>query len=149
MAKIEGYEFPDELYYHDEHSWAKVEDDGNVRVGMNAFFQESSGTIIYVDLPFEDDDIEQGEVCGKIQSRKWIGNLCSPVSGTVIAINEELENDATMINDDPYGEGWVLLIEPTNLDDDLSKLMQGGKLEEWIKEEIKKAEEIKAESDEG
>jgi len=147
MAVIEGYEFPDELYYHEEHSWARVEDDGNVRVGMNAFFQESSGSIIYVDLPFEDDEVEQGEICGKIQSRKWIGNLCAPVSGTVIEINEELENDATLINSDPYGEGWILLIEPSNLDEDLTHLMQGDNLIEWIKGEIKKAEQIKAESE--
>jgi len=147
MAKIDGYDFPDELYYHDEHSWAKVEDDGNVRVGMNAFFQATSGSIIYVDLPYEDDDVEFGEVCGKIQSRKWIGNLCSPVSGSVIAVNEELENDATLINGDPYGEGWILLIEPSNLEEDLAKLMQGDKLVEWVKKEIKKAEEIISDSE--
>ncbi|MBU1628152.1 glycine cleavage system protein GcvH [bacterium] len=149
MANIGGYEFPDKLYYHEEHSWVKIEDDGNVRVGMNAFFQGSSGSIIYVDLPFVDDEVEKGDICGKIQSRKWIGNLCAPVSGNIIEINEELENDATLINQDPYGEGWILLIEPTNLDEELAQLMQGEKVQEWIKSEIKKAEQIKTEGEEG
>jgi len=77
MAEIEGYDFPDDLYYHEEHSWARVVD-GKVTVGMNDMFQKEAGDIVFVDLPEEEDEVEQGEVCGKIQSRKWIGKLCAP-----------------------------------------------------------------------
>ncbi|RMF94935.1 MAG: glycine cleavage system protein H [Candidatus Schekmanbacteria bacterium] len=143
MAKIEGYEMPDELYYHTEHSWARVED-GNVRVGMTDFFQQQAGAVVYVDLPDEDDDVEAGEVCGKIQTRKWIGKLVAPVGGTIIEVNEEVNEDNTLINKDPYNEGWILLIEPSNLDEDLGNLIHGDKVEEWIKSEIKRAEELKA-----
>ncbi|MBU1488029.1 glycine cleavage system protein GcvH [bacterium] len=139
MATIEGYEMPDELYYHQDHAWARVEDDGNVRVGMNDMFQETAGDIVYVDLPFEGDEVAQGETCGKIQSSKWIGKLIAPVAGEVVEVNEELESDSTIINTDPYGEGWIMLIEPSNLDEDLLGLMQGEAVEDWLKEEIAKA----------
>ncbi len=140
MTEIKGYNFPDELYYHTEHSWARVEDDGTVVIGMNDFFQQAAGDITYVDLPFEGDEVEAGEVCGKVQSSKWIGKLVAPVSGEIVAINEELETDATLINSDPYGEGWVIKIEPANIDEDLEELMQGADIEEWLEGEIKKAE---------
>ena len=81
MAVVEGYNMPDELYYHDEHAWAKVEDDGNIRVGMNDMFQGTSGDIVYVDLPFDGDEVEQGETCGKVQSSKWIGKSCGERDG--------------------------------------------------------------------
>jgi glycine cleavage system H protein len=143
MAEIGGYNMPDELYYHTEHAWVKVED-GKARVGMNDMFQGTSGDIVYVDLPFEGDSIEAGEVCGKIQSAKWIGKLVAPVSGEITEVNEELENDSTLINKDPYGEGWIMVVEPSGLDADLGNLMQGGAVKEWLEAEIAKAEEMKA-----
>ena len=121
MAEIKGYNMPDELYYHEEHSWARV--DGNkVTVGMTDFFQKEAGDIVFVDLPEEEDEVEQGEVCGKIQSRKWIGKLVAPVSGEIAEINEDLEEDCSLINTDPYGKGWILVIEASNLDEELGNL---------------------------
>lgn len=143
MAEIGGYNMPDELYYHTEHAWVKVED-GKARIGMNDMFQGTSGDIVYVDLPFEGDSVEAGEVCGKIQSAKWIGKLVAPVSGEIVEVNEELENDSTLINKDPYGEGWIMVVEPSGLDADLGNLMQGNAVREWLEAEIKKAEEMKA-----
>lgn len=143
MAEIGGYNMPDELYYHPEHAWVKVED-GKARVGMNDMFQGSSGDIVYVDLPFEGDSVEAGEVCGKIQSAKWIGKLVAPVSGEIVQVNEELENDSTLVNKDPYGEGWIVVIEPGNLEGDLANLMQGDAVKEWLEAEVKRAEEMKA-----
>jgi glycine cleavage system H protein len=143
MANIKGYDMPDELYYHEEHSWAKV--DGNrVTVGMDDMFQKEAGDIVFVDLPEEEDEVEQGEVCGKIQSRKWIGKLCAPVSGEIVEINEELEDDTSLINQDPYGKGWVLVIEATDLENELTNLMQGDSLIPFIDQEIKRTEEERA-----
>lgn len=149
MAVFEGYNMPDELYYHSEHAWARIEDDGNVSVGMNDFFQEAAGDIVYVDLPFEGDEVAQRETCGKIQSSKWIGKLISPVSGEIIAVNEALDEDSTIINKDPYGEGWIMKITPSNLKEDLANLMQGEKVAEWLRGEIKKGEELKTKGKEG
>lgn len=145
MANILGYEMPDELYYNEEHSWAKVEG-SKVRVGMTDFFQREAGDIVFVDLPEEGDEVSQGEVCGKIQSRKWIGKLVAPVSGEVVELNEDLEDDPTLINQDPYGKGWILVIEAKDLESELKNLMQGEQVKAFIEREIKKAEEEKAKS---
>ena len=143
MADIKGYNMPDELYYHQDHSWARV-DGSKVTVGMNDFFQKEAGDIVFVDLPEEEDEVSQGETCGKIQSRKWIGKLVAPVSGEIVEINEELEEDTSLINTDPYGQGWILVLEASDLDSELKNLMQGDALLGFIEEEIKRAEEEKA-----
>jgi glycine cleavage system H protein len=140
--KIKDYELPDDLFYHSEHAWAKLEDDGRVRVGMNDFFQAAAGEIVYVDLPFEDDDVSQGETCGKVQSSKWVGKLVAPVSGTIVEVNEELEGDSTLINKDPYGAGWIMVVKPEDWDEEKAKLIEGeGPVKSWIEGEIKKAED--------
>jgi len=143
MANIKGYDMPDELYYHEEHSWARVEA-GKVTVGMDDMFQKEAGDVVFVDLPDEEDEVEQGEVCGKIQSRKWIGKLCAPVSGEIVEINEDLEDDTALINEDPYGKGWILVIEPSDLDNELGNLMHGDSLMPFIDQEIKRTEEERA-----
>jgi glycine cleavage system H protein len=144
MSDLKGYDMPDELYYHEEHSWARIEAN-RVVVGMNDMFQKEAGDIVFVDLPDEGDDVEQGEVCGKIQSRKWIGKLCAPVSGEIIELNEELEDDTGLINQDPYGKGWILIIEPSDLEGELGNLMHGqDELIPFIEQEIKRTEEERA-----
>ncbi len=139
--KIKDYDLPDELYYHSDHAWAKLEEDGRVRVGMNDFFQKAAGDVVYVDLPFEDDDVTQGETCGKVQSSKWVGKLVAPASGTIVEVNEELEGDSTLINKDPYGAGWIMVIEPSDWEGEKAVLMQGDALKDWMDGEMKKAEE--------
>ncbi|MBN1276848.1 MAG: glycine cleavage system protein GcvH [Deltaproteobacteria bacterium] len=146
MATIHGYEMPDELYYHKDHSWARVEGT-KVTVGMHDMFQKESGDIVFVDLPEEEDEVEQGEVCGKIQSRKWIGKLVAPVSGEIVEVNEDLEDDTSLINKDPYGEGWILVIEASNLDEDLGNLYHGDAVVDFINEEVKTAEAEKAKAE--
>ena len=144
MATIKGYEMPDEMFFHEEHSWAKVLDDGKVLVGMSEFYAKEGGDIVYIDLPFEGDEVAQNEVCGKLQSSKWIGKLFSPISGEVVEVNEALEDDATLINSDPYGEGWIMKIEPSDLDAELEALFHGeDAVTEWIEAEIAKAEKEK------
>jgi glycine cleavage system H protein len=143
MAEIKGYNMPDDLYYHAEHSWARV--DGNrVTVGMTDFFQKEAGDVVYIDLPDEDDEVSQGEVCGKIQSRKWIGKLVAPVSGAIVRINEDLEEETGLINTDPYGKGWILAIEASDLESELENLIHGDAVADFIEKEVKRAEEEKA-----
>ena len=143
MTEIKGYTMPDDLYYHEEHSWARV-DGTRVTVGMNDFFQKEAGDIVFVDLPDEEEDVAQGEVCGKIQSRKWIGKLVSPVSGEIVQINEDLEEETGLINTDPYGKGWVLVIEASDLESELENLIHGDAVADFIEKEVKRAEEEKA-----
>ena len=145
MATIEGYNVPDGLYYEGEHAWARVEDDATVTVGMDEFYGKNTGDILSIDLPDVGDEIEQGETCGKIQSAKWIGKLISPVAGEILEVNEDLEGNAGLINSDPYGDGWVMKIQPSNLDDDLAKLKHGDNVEEWLKSEVERVEKEKKE----
>ncbi len=143
MAIIKGYNMPDELYYHEEDSWARV-DGTKVTVGMTDFFQKEAGDIVFVDLPDEEDEVSQGEVCGKIQSRKWIGNLIAPLSGEIVEINEDLEDDTSLVNTDPYGKGWIIVIKSSDLDSELEDLIHGDAVISFIERQIKKAEEEKA-----
>ncbi len=138
--EIQGYNVPEDLYYHNENTWVKVEDDGNVRVGMDDFYQKQAGDTTYVDLPFEGDSVSQGETCGKIQSSKWVGKFVSPISGEIVEVNSELENDCRLINKDPYGAGWIVRIKPSNLDEELKQLANGAdSLKKFIQEHIDKA----------
>ncbi|RKX71082.1 glycine cleavage system protein H [candidate division WOR-3 bacterium] len=143
MANILGYNMPDELYYHKEHSWARVNEDGTVTVGMNEFYYKLAGETTYIDLPMEDDEVSQGETCGKLQSSKWVGKFVSPLSGVIIAVNEKLEDDCTILNQDPYGEGWIMKLKPSNLEEELKNLYHGETVEPWLKQEIEDAEKKK------
>lgn len=145
--EISGYKMPEELYYHEEHSWARVEDNGLVTVGMTDFFQKEAGDVVFIDLPEEEEEVEAGEVCGKIQSRKWIGKLVAPISGEIMEVNEDLEDDTSLINSDPYGDGWILKIDPSDLDSELDDLIHGSKVKAWIEAEVKRAEEEKAKAE--
>ncbi len=145
MAEIEGYNMPDDLYYHEEGTWTKVEGD-TVKIGMTDFFQQAAGDIVYVDLPFEGDDVVEGEAFGKVQSSKWIGKLIAPLAGTIEEVNYELDSDSTIINKDPYDEGWVAVITPADLDAAIEGLVHGGEaVAEFVKRQTEKAEKIKAE----
>ena len=151
MADIKGYNMPDELYYHEEHSWARVEGT-KVTVGMTDMFQKEAGDIVFVDLPEEEDEVSQGETCGKIQSRKWIGKLVAPVSGEIETINEDLEEDTSLINSDPYGEGWILVIRAEDEDavqEELKNLIHGDAVAEFVDREIAKTEEERAKAEKG
>lgn len=124
MADILGYEMPDDLHYHQDHTWVRVEGD-LVRIGMTTFYTGLAGATTYVDLPFEEDEVEAGETCGKIQSSKWVGKFVAPLSGEIVETNENLEDDCQLINKSPYGDGWVMVLKPSDLDGELGNLHHG------------------------
>ena len=138
MAEVLGYDMPDALHYHDDHTWVRVEGD-LVRIGMTTFYTGLAGATTYVDLPFEEDEVEAGETCGKIQSSKWVGKFVAPLSGEIVEINEGLEDDCQLINKSPYGDGWVMVLKPSNLDGELGKLHHGTEaVEAFLKVEQEK-----------
>ncbi len=134
--KIDEYEMPDELLYHSEHAWIRKEGD-SITVGFDDFAQKMAGTIKRVVLLEEDDEVQQGKPCGTISSGKWTGKFYSPISGEITEVNEDVQDEPKMINDDPYGEGWLFKVKPSN-PDDLTNLLQGEKMASWLKEEIEK-----------
>ena len=133
MVKVEDYEVPENLSYHKEYLWAKVED-GKVKIGMIDFAQKQLHDIVYIELPSVGDTITQGEPFGTIESVKAVSDLVAPVSGTIEAINEELESKPELLNEDGYGDGWILVVTPSNLDEDLKKIMNFEASVEWHKE---------------
>jgi glycine cleavage system H protein len=145
MAKVRDYLLPDDLYVHKDFCWARVESPDCVRVGLIDFAQAQAGDITYIDLPFEGDEIIANETCGKLQSSKWIGKLIAPLSGAVLAINSDLESDATLVNQDCYGKGWIFTLQPSNLDADLKTLYHGAAAVQWLEGEIERVEREKAE----
>jgi glycine cleavage system H protein len=136
MTKIENYDLPEELYYHQEHMWAKVEGD-KVKVGLSDFSQKLAGEISYIEMPEEGVQVNQGKVVGIYETGKWLGKIYAPVSGEVISINEDAEDDPTLINKDPYGAGWIFEMKMSD-SAELANLMKGEKAVEWLKGEITK-----------
>jgi glycine cleavage system H protein len=134
--KIDEYDLPDELYYHDEHSWLRIEGDVGI-IGLNDFAQKLAGTIKRVVTLEEDEEVSQGKPCGTISSGKWTGKLYSPVSGEIIEVNEEVEDDPKLINESPYDEGWVLKVKLSDKNE-ISSLYQGDNVVNWLQSEITK-----------
>jgi len=131
---VDGYDMPDDLYYHREHVWARVE--GNkVVVGFNDFTQNLAGEIMYVEPPLEGDEVSQDEEVGTVETGKWVGKIYAPVSGRVVAVNEELMDEPSLINSEPYGKGWLFEIEMSNKDE-LNNLMKINDAIAWLKGEI-------------
>ncbi len=137
--EVQGYNFPDDLYYDKNHFWARVE--GEVVVmGTTDLTQKLAGEITYVEIPDEGDEVTQGKPFGSIESGKWVGRVYAPVSGEVSEANEDLEDEPELINQDCYGKGWICKIEPSDLEAELANLMQGDAYLAWVEEEIKKVE---------
>jgi glycine cleavage system H protein len=136
MAEIEGYNLPDELYYHKEHMWVKKEGDV-VRVGLNDFSQKLAGELSFIELPESESEAEADEVVGSYETGKWMGKIYSPVEGEILEVNEELEDDPTLINSDPYGGGWIFTMKPTDMDS-VDGLMHGDAVVDFIKSEAEK-----------
>jgi glycine cleavage system H protein len=117
-----GHMTPDDLKYYKEHEWVRV--DGSIAVvGITDYAQDALGDVVYVDLPEKGTALEAGSVIGEIESVKSTSELHTPVSGTVVELNEQAVDKPETINDDPYGNGWLVKIElkdPTELDNLMS-----------------------------
>jgi glycine cleavage system H protein len=133
MVKVEDCEVPENLYYHKEYLWAKVEN-GKVKIGVIDFAQKQLNDIVYVELPSVGDTITQNEPFGTLESVKAVSDLIAPISGTIEAVNGELESKPDLVNEDPYGEGWLLIVAPTNLDAELKEILNFDAAVEWHKE---------------
>jgi glycine cleavage system H lipoate-binding protein/CheY-like chemotaxis protein len=108
-----------------EHSWARIESDGSVRIGMDEIFKQTAGDIVHIDLPFEGDDLEQGQACVRVTSSGLhIHKLWTPVGGQVVEVNYDLLKNVKPAVEDPYGKGWMLRIAPSNLEEDLKNLVR-------------------------
>lgn len=124
---------PKDLRYSEEHEWVKIEGD-NIRIGITNFAQSELGDIVFVELPEVGDEVEANEPFGSVESVKTVSELYAPVSGKVIAVNEELEDNPEYVNESPYEKAWMIVVEPTDKSE-LDSLMTAEQYEEMVKED--------------
>lgn len=121
---------PDDLLYTKEHEWVRVKGD-TAQIGITEYAQGELGDIVFVELPQAGKAVEQMGPFGTIEAVKAVSELFSPVSGSVAAVNNKIEDDAGVINRDPYGEGWMITVKMTN-PADLAKLLKPAQYKELL-----------------
>ena len=137
MVKVGDFNIPDELMYTKDHEYAGIEDD-LVRVGITDYAQKSLRDVVYVELPKKGSEVTQGSEFGSIESVKAVSELYAPVSVVVEEVNSELENSPERVNEDPYGDGWIIVIRASSLDADKAKLLNSKAYAKIVKESSEK-----------
>ena len=107
-------EYPQDLRYTPEHEWVRVGSDGVVRVGITSFAQDALGDVVFVSLPSVGASVTAGDSCGEVESTKSVSDIYAPVSGEVVAVNQALDSAPELVNSDPYGQGWMYDMKPTD-----------------------------------
>lgn len=123
MKDINELELPEDVSYGEDHEWARLEGK-NVRVGVSDYAQDALGDITFVELPEEGDTFEKGEEFGTVESTKAVSELFMPVGGEIVSVNQELGESPELVNQDPYGNGWMVMVkpeDPAEIDDLMTK----------------------------
>jgi glycine cleavage system H protein len=127
---------PDDIKYHREHTWVRVEGK-RATVGITDFAQQQLGDIVYVDLPEVEAEVDADSDLTEIESTKATSPVISPVSGTVVEVNEDLADNPEVVNEDPYGNGWLAVLEMSDATE-VNDLMRKDEYEKFLKEEQEK-----------
>jgi glycine cleavage system H protein len=138
LVKVEDFEVAEGLYYSEDWMWVKVEAD-KAKVGITDYAQKQLNEVVFAELPSEGDEAVKGEPFGTVESVKSVSDLVAPLSGKIEKVNEEINDSPEILNEDPYNEGWLILVVPTNLEDELKTLMDFKKSVEWHKELAKES----------
>jgi len=136
MPRIGQYWVSTELYYTTEHTWARIQENGTVKVGVDDFASKTAGKILFVEMLEIGKEVEYMKPFGEIETSKWIGELYSPLTGRIVALNKEVLEKPQLMNEDPYGAGWLIEIQPVKVNEEIPKLLHGEKAVEWLKKEI-------------
>jgi len=128
----EGYDIPEELYYSKEHEWVLVKKDHAI-VGITDYAQKALHEIVYVELPTVGSKLKQMQSIGTVESVKAVSEIFTPITGEIIEVNEKLTESPELLNKDPYNNGWIMKVRPTNLKKDLEKLMKAQQYAEFTK----------------
>jgi len=129
---VEGREIPGDLKYTNEHEWLRIEKD-LCRVGITDYAQNSLHEVVYVDPPQVGRKLAEKESFGTVESVKAVSEVYSPVSGEVIEVNQKLSDAPELVNQQPYGDGWLILLKPSNLEEELRSLKSANEYEEFLK----------------
>lgn len=126
MASVRGCALPEDLFYNVESNvWCRREADGSVTVGMTAYAVSLAGPIVAFTPKAVGRRVEQDRSVATVESGKWVGPVKAPVSGEVIAVNERLDTQPGLVNEDPYGAGWMVQMKPSDWDEEVSTLLTG------------------------
>ncbi|MBA3267837.1 MAG: glycine cleavage system protein GcvH [Acidimicrobiia bacterium] len=106
-------EVPDDRRYTRDHEWTRP-DEGRLRIGITDYAQDALGDVVFVKLPEVGQTVEAGGPCSEVESTKSVSDVYSPVAGTIVAVNQALDDAPQAVNDDPYGEGWICVVEPAD-----------------------------------
>jgi glycine cleavage system H protein len=139
MIKIDKYNVDTGLYYDPkEHFWIKISDN-NARIGLSPLIQETSGAFVAIQISTPDTKLSKGESFGTIEAEKHVGPLKIPLTGKITNINDNVIENPRLINYDPYGDGWLIEMELTKTDTELSELINGeNNVIQWFESELKK-----------
>jgi glycine cleavage system H protein len=127
----EGTNVPEDLKYSKDHEWVRIEGD-LVVVGITDYAQHSLHEITFVELPETGSSVEAETECGLVESMKASSDIFSPLSGDIVEINSNLEDAPELVNEEPYGKGWMFKIKPSNLEAEMSTLMDATAYSEFI-----------------
>lgn len=130
--QVLDYDIPDDLYYSKEHEWVRIEGKTAV-IGITDYAQKSLHEIVYVETPKVDSQIEQFQSMGSVESVKSVSDIFAPVSGKIIEINTELAESPELLNEDPYGRGWIARVQLANFDEDLKNLLTAEQYADYIR----------------
>lgn len=135
MVRIESFEVPEGLYFSKDFGWIKIEGD-KIRMGITDYAQKSLREIVYAELPTVGTEVKQSEPYGTLESVKAVSDLVAAVSGTITEVNQEVQSKPEILNEDPYGKAWLIVVKPSNLQTELSKLMDFNTAVEWHKAQV-------------
>lgn len=124
--------FPNDLLYSKEHEWVRREG-SDIRIGITQFAQEELGDIVFVELPEVGEKIEMNEPFGSLESVKTVSELYAPISGTVVEVNAELEDNPDLVNKSPYDQAWLIVIEASN-EEELDELLSADEYKKYVSE---------------
>lgn len=127
-------EIKQNLKYSKEHEWVEIIGDNKVRIGITDFAQHSLGDIVFAELPEVDDEIKADSTFGSVESVKAVSDIFTPLSGKIVEVNGNLEDSPELINEEPYGAGWIIVLELNN-PSELDELLSPEEYEAFIKEE--------------
>jgi glycine cleavage system H protein len=134
--RVEGFDFPEGLrYVPGDHLWVKPEA-SRVRVGLDAIAAASAGAILYVRFQPGGRRVERGRAFGSIEAGKYVGPLRAPVAGTIVETNAKAAQSPALLNRDPYGDGWLALLEPEDLERDAAAFVVGPAVEAWARADL-------------
>ncbi|MDH5782912.1 MAG: glycine cleavage system protein GcvH [Candidatus Bathyarchaeota archaeon] len=136
MVKVDDYEIVEGLYYSKEFFWVRIEN-GKAKMGITDYAQKQLREIVFAELPSVGGTITQNEPFGSVESVKAVSDLIAPLSGTIGQVNEEVTSKPELLNEDPFGKGWLLVVAPGNLDAELKILMDFNASVEWHKSLLK------------